>query len=266
MKKKLCIVTLLIMLAIANIMGAVNAASAGVVVNPSTSEAKKDDTISFDIKVSNIDHEEGIIALGGKVDYSDDLEFAGVSNAGNWSTSYNSDNGKFAADRSDRTKNDETVFTINFKVKTGDEETASVNVSGLEASGGDGTIKISDASAAVKLNKKDDKPENENKTENKTENTTKPANNSTSTNTNTNKNTNKATNTNKAENTNTNKATNTAASSTNKTNSISVNNKETKAVGDIPKAGVNAPVVMILIFATIGVALVVYVKYRKLDK
>ncbi len=269
MKKKLCIVTLLVILAIASIMGTVNAANAKVSISSSKSECKKDDEITFEVKVSNIDNEQGIIALGGTINYNkDELEFVKVTNSGNWSASYNSDNGKFVADRSDRTKEDETVFNVIFKVKVEDEKSVDVKLSDLEASGGDGAIKISDANATITVkgknsdqnneqgntaqDKNEAKPENTEKPSNKANNTSKP------TNTNTNKNTDKNTNTNKA--TNTNKTTNSTS------NSISIDNKETKSVGDIPKAGVNTPVVIVLIFITIGVALVIYIKYKKLDK
>ena len=150
--KKMCIVSVLIILSIVSIVGTVYAASAEVTMKSSENECKKEEEVTFEVKLSNIDNEKGIIALGGTIVYNkDELEFKGISNARNWSTSYNSDNGKFIADRSDRTKESETVFNITFKVIAEGKNNVNVTLSDLEASCGDGAIKISDTSASVDI-------------------------------------------------------------------------------------------------------------------
>jgi len=167
--KKIYIVSILIILSIVSIVGTVYAASAVVTMKSSTKECKKGEEVTFEVKLSNIDNEKGIIALGGTIVYNkNELEFKKISNAENWSTSYNSDNGTFAADRSDRTKEAETVFNITFKVIAKEKNNVNVTLSNLEASGGDGAIKISDTSASVNIKTTEQKPENTTKPESNT--------------------------------------------------------------------------------------------------
>lgn len=228
--KKICIVSVLTILAIVSIVGTVYAASAGVTMKSSLNECKKGEEVTFEVKLSNIDSEKGIIALGGTILYNkDELEFKGISNAGNWSTSYNSDNGMFIADRSDRTKESETVFNITFKAIAEGKNNVNVTLSNLEASGGDGAIKISDVSASVDIKIAEQKPEN----------TAKPTN-----------------NTEKGENTITGNST-----------SLDKNN-ENMASGSLPQTGSGMgtpiiPIIMVLIFLAIIGSLSTYLKLSK---
>ncbi len=174
--KKICIITVLTILSIVSTVGTVYAASAGVTMKSSLNECKKGEEVTFEVKLSNIDNEKGIIALGGTIVYNkNELEFKRISNAENWSTSYNSENGKFIADRSDRTKEAETVFNITFKAIAKEKNNVNVTLSNLEASGGNGAIKISDASALVDIKATEQKPEKLEDTA-KPENTTMPEN------------------------------------------------------------------------------------------
>lgn len=69
--------------------------------------------------MSNLKSGNGIVALGGTLDYNQNaLTFVSMSGEGAWSSPmYNSANGKFTALRSDLGKSDEVVFKIKFKVK-----------------------------------------------------------------------------------------------------------------------------------------------------
>ncbi len=256
--KKICIVSVLIILSIVSIVGTVYAASAEVTMKSSVSECKKEEEVTFEVKLSNINNEKGIIALGGTIVYNkNELEFKGISNAENWSTSYNSDNGKFAADRSDRTKESETVFNITFKAIAEEKNNVNVTLSDLEASGGDGAIKISDASASINIKGTEQKPANTAKPENiaKPENTSKPANTA-----------NPVNNTAKGENDNTNKNTNTKNLVG---NTIPLDkNSENLASGSIPKAGnrMSTAIIIGLIFLAIAGSLSIYLKFSKLGK
>ncbi len=234
--KKVCIISLII-LSIVSIVGTAYAASAKVTMKSSVNECKKEEEVTFEVKLSNIDNEKGIIALGGTLVYNkDELEFKGISNAGNWSTSYNSDNGTFAADRSDRTKEAETVFNITFKAIAEEKNNVNVTLSDLEASGGDGAIKISDASASVNIKATEQKPGNTAKPEN----TDKPEN-------------------------------NTAKEENNKNlvgSTSSDKNSENKASGSLPNAGsrMSTPIIMGLIILAIVSSVSTYLKLSKLDK
>jgi len=234
--KKICIVSVLIILSIVSIVGTVYAASAEVTMKSSVKECKKEEEVTFEVKLSNIDSEKGIIALGGTILYNkDELEFKGISNARNWSASYNSDTGKFIADRSDRTKESETVFTITFKAIAEEKNNVNVTLSDLEASGGDGAIKIYNASASVDIKSTEQKPENTDKPTNNTE---------------------------KGENENTNTG--------NSTSSLD-KNSENMASGSIPQTGSRIgtpiiPIIMVFIFLAIVASLSTYLKLSKLNK
>lgn len=86
-------------------------------------EFNKDDEFTVDINVSNIQSEQGIISLGATLEYDkESLELVKIEGKNGWETptdgtSYNANNGKIAITRSGFCKNDETVFTLTFKVK-----------------------------------------------------------------------------------------------------------------------------------------------------
>ncbi len=228
--KKICIITILTILSIVSTVGTVYAASAGVTMKSSLNECKKGEEVTFEVKLSNIDNEKGIIALGGTIVYNkNELEFKRISNAENWSTSYNSENGKFIADRSGRTKEAETVFNITFKAIAKEKNNVNVTLSNLEASGGNGAIKISDASALVDIKATEQKPEDTAKPENTTmpENTVKPEN----------------------------------------TASLD-KNSENMASGSIPQtgSGMSTPIIIGLIFLVIVSCLSIYLKSSKSNK
>jgi len=264
--KKICIISVLIILSIVSIVGTVYAASAKVTMKSSVTNCKKDEVVTFEVKLSNIDSEKGIIALGGTIVYNkNELEFKGISNAGNWSTSYNSDNGRFIADRSDRTKESETVFNITFKAIAKEKNNVNVILSDLEASGGNGAIKVSNASASIDIKSTEQKPEDTTKPDDtdKPEDTTNPENTVKPEDTTKPENTAKPENTTKPENTanpeNTAKPENTATLD---------KNSENKASGIIPKAGsrMSTPIIIGLIFLAIVASLLIYLKYSKLHK
>jgi len=285
--KKVCIISVLIILSIVSIVGTAYAASAKVTMKSSVNECKKDEVVTFEVRLSNIDSEKGIIALGGTLVYNkDELEFKGISNAENWSTSYNSNNGKFIADRSDRTKDSEAVFNINFKVIAEEKNNVNVTLSDLEASGGNGAIKISDASASVDIKATEQKPENTDNPENidtpdntdTPENTDKPENPVKPEGTVKPTNTANPESTTKPENIDT-PANNTVEEeneNTNTTNLVGDNttsldkNSENIATSSIPKAGstMSTPIIIGLIFLTIVgfLSIYLYLKFSKSNK
>ena len=106
------------------IMGNVYAAiSCKVNMQAAKTEVSKNEEFTVDINLSNIQSERGIISLGATLEYDkDSLTLVKMEGKNGWETpaegtSYNNANGKLAITRAGLGKNDETVFTITFKVK-----------------------------------------------------------------------------------------------------------------------------------------------------
>lgn len=89
------------------------------ITNVTTSlEVKQGEELKVTIGISNIQGENGVLILGGRIEYDKNVLTLTERNAeGAWSLSYNKSNGKFVADRNDGfAKTNENVFTLTFKV------------------------------------------------------------------------------------------------------------------------------------------------------
>lgn len=83
-----------------------------------SSEVNQGEEFKVTIGISNIQGENGVLILGGRIEYDKSVLTLTEKNAeGDWSLSYNKSNGKFVADRNDGfAKANENVFTLIFKV------------------------------------------------------------------------------------------------------------------------------------------------------
>lgn len=179
----------LILLMTVFIMGNVYAAlSCQMEVKASKTEVSKNEEFTVDINISNIQSDKGVISLGGTLEYDkDSLELVGMEGKNGWETpidgvSFNKDNGKIAITRNGLGKNNETVFTIKFKVKEGSKKNLTVTLKDITVADGTSPAKISVAD--TKITVKDgsqnpvSEPDNKNtNTQNKTNNTNIVANN-----------------------------------------------------------------------------------------
>lgn len=188
MKKivKLSLILLSAMCIMGNVYGAFS--SNVDIIIPKT-EYSKNDQFTVDIKLSNVQSDRGIIALGGTLEYDkQSLTLVKMEEKGEWSKpSYNEENGKFVMDRGSVTKSDETVFTITFKVKEGSKRNLKIALKDISISDGDATNKINfvEKDITIKEGATDTKPGTDNPDTNKVPDTNKNPNNNVSGNTST---------------------------------------------------------------------------------
>lgn len=108
----------------------------------------KNDEFSVDINLSNIQTEQGVISLGATLEYDNEsLEIVKIEGKNGWETptdgtSYNSKNGKIAITRSGFCKDDETVFTITFKVKEESKKNLIIILRNITVADGTKPVKI----------------------------------------------------------------------------------------------------------------------------
>lgn len=89
-------------------------------------EVTIEDEVTVTLSISNIQGENGILVLGGVLEYDKNyLTLTGRSAGDMWSLSYNSTTGQFVADRDGFAKSNENVVTFKFKaIKTGNTNIA----------------------------------------------------------------------------------------------------------------------------------------------
>lgn len=229
-------------------------------LNTEKSEYSKDEQVSVEVKLCNLNADNGIIAFVGELEYDkNNLEYLGMEGKNGWATpSYNEANGKFVSDRNTYSENNEVMFQINFKVKSESAENVKIAVKNIEISNGTyGTFKDATTNITIKINS--------NTQEDNTNTNTQDTNTNTQdTNTNT-----QDTNTN-SQNTSTNANTQTSSNLTSKANTTIKSNTSTssnnKSPIKLPYAGNTNVFVIILLILFIVSALIYYVKYVRVKK
>lgn len=231
------------------------------------SEYKPGDDVVVDVKLTNIDAGDGVNALIATLEYdTNSLTYVSMQGQNTWKPTYNAANGKVIIEIDAPVATPQTILTINFKVKEQSAKNPTITMKDISTSGGiaTGDIAVANISKTITVNTP-----------------TPPANNTTNTNTNTNttptNNTVPNTNTiitptnNAVSNTNTNAGTSTNQNKTPSTNSTIVattsnSTPQTDSVktGILPKTGATRIGLAILLIA-VGVAVVFYIKMKKLD-
>lgn len=215
-------------------IGNVYAALSGrVSLEATKTEVEKDEEFIIDVKLCDIQSEVGIISLGGTLEYDkDSLTLLGMQGQNNWDTpvdkfSYNPENGKLVVAKNGLAKEDETVFTIKFKVKDTSKTETNITLKDITVADGTEPADINIATRKVVL-KKGTQGGNQ-----------QPEQNTITNNTTTNSNTNSQTTTNKVSDTTTKNET-------------------------LPKTGTKS-VILITVIGIIIIAIVIsYVNYRKI--
>lgn len=235
--KKLSFISLFIVLAITILTVVAYASTSGKMeLSADKSEYNKDNEVVVEVKIAELESDTGIIGLGGVIEYNKDvLDFVKIEGIGDWSKpTFNEVNGKWITDRGDLTKNTESVFKITFKVKADADQSTEIKVSSVETSGGEGAYNLDDASKSITIKKKSNGNSNNNNNNNNNGGSQSNGGGSSIT-----------------------------ATTTNTAISLDKNVNKT-ATGSIPKAGLPAPIIMILIVGATGAAFVFYIKFEKI--
>lgn len=245
MKKKSLVITLIIVLVICSLINSVSALSFTATMTPSSTTVPESTEFTITVKVSNIDAgANGINSLAGYLKYDtavfETVSSTSIDQLNSWQPSYNSENGKLTLVKSSFVKEEEEVFQITFKTKSGvTGKSGAISFSNIVASNSEGDISAADISTTITVG-------------------TAGAN----TNTNTNSAQNPLTinvNTNTNRNTNTNVVNPTVNNQGNNTNQVPTNTADE----EMPYTGAE-DVAMRAIFVVLVVAAVSYFKYESM--
>ena len=116
----------------------------------SKSQLKKGEEFTVDVNIANIQSQRGVISLSGILEYDkDSLQVLKLEGKNGWESpknesSYNEDNGKFAIVRDAVSKNNETIFTISFKVLDSAKENLDIKISDIGIADGDVLFRIAE--------------------------------------------------------------------------------------------------------------------------
>lgn len=144
--KKIVSLTLILVVMMTLVSNVYAASSYKVSLEPSKTEVSKGEQFTVDVKISEIQDEKGIIALGATLEYDEtSLELVEMQGVGKWSNpTYNELNGEFATDRNGTTIGNETVFRLTFKVTNSSKSNFEISLKNIVASNGDIDIKAED--------------------------------------------------------------------------------------------------------------------------
>lgn len=260
MKRKLLLITLIILLVICELTSIVSASSFTATMTASSTTVPESTELTVTIKVSNIDAgDKGINSISGILSYDnavfETLTTASIDSLNEWVATYSPDSGKFTLYKNTWVKNDEEVAQITLKTKKGTSgKSGEITCTSIEAANSESQISASDISTMITVGT----PSSSDGTGNTSTNTNTPQQIPTNTSrNNTTNNTNR--NTNVANNTNTNRNTNNAQSSYVNTN---VN---TTSEDDIPYTGTSDNI-MRAIFVVLVIAGISYFKYESIKE
>lgn len=159
--KKIVILSLILLTTISMVINVYATSTFEMSLQPSKKELDKGEEFTVDVKISNIQMDKGIVAIGGKIEYDrDSLELVKLDAQDKWARpSYNENNGKFATDRDDYGTGDEVIFKITFKVKEQSKENLTITVSEIAGSNGKDEVKLNNIKTDISLKKVDPKPD-----------------------------------------------------------------------------------------------------------
>ena len=260
MKRKILLISLVIMLVIALLINTVNAASFIATMTASKTTVAESTEFTVTIKVSNIDAgTNGINSISGIFSYDskifEAITSSSISGLNGWQPSYFPDTGKIVLLKTSFTKNDEDVLQVTLKTKASTSgKSGVVSFKSVTAANSDTDIQASDISTTITVGNASTSIGEGNTSTNtntpQTINTSRPV-------TNTNVNTNTKTNTNVVNNTITSSTVNTTKSNN------SANNVVVKTGSDIPYTGTSDNI-MIAIFVVLAIAGISYFKYESI--
>jgi len=265
MKRITRILSLILFITIIMMGNAYAALDCKVDLAAAKSEISKNETFTVDVNLSDVQSENGIISLGGTLEYDkNSLELEKMEGKNGWETpsngiSFNESNGKIAITRNALGKDDETIFTITFKVKEETQPNLVITFKDITVADGDKPVKLSVASEDIKVKDVSQKPS----TPTEPDNPNKPVEPSKpNTNTTINANTNS---TNTTQNGNSNPISNLTISSSSSQNQNSINKSNTVTAGSLPHTGNNNSILLVVIGIIVFASAVFLIK-MKADK
>lgn len=146
--KKTLLFSLIVIITICIMGNSYATPNCNIQIQASKIEVKKNEEFTVNVNISNIQSERGIISMGGTLEYDkDSLGIVKIEGKNGWETptdgaSYNAANGKIAITRSGLGKNDETIFTVTFKVKETSKQNLLVGMKDISVADGTKPIKI----------------------------------------------------------------------------------------------------------------------------
>lgn len=244
--KKISLISIFVILAITMLTVVAYADTTGKMeVVADKTEYKNGDQVVVEVKISELESDTGIIGLGGTIEYDKNtLDFEKIEGSGEWGKpTFNEVNGKWISDRSDLTKDKETVFKATFKVKEDADKKVEIKVKEVETSGGAGAFSLSEASTSIDI-KKSSSGNGGNNGNNGNGGSGNSGSGSSSS------------------------GSGTSLTATNTTNStISLDKNVNKTASEnLPKAGLPAPIVIVLMSGAIVLAFVFYIKFEKVSR
>lgn len=146
----------LVLLVLVSIMGSnVHAANESVNLQTSKNEYKKGDSFTVDVVLSGITTNKGAAGLIATLEYDKDsleLDVNNIKGQNSWADpNFNEENGMLITDKGKNVTGDETVLTLNFKVKENAKSNFIINLKDISVSGGEGEINISNASKTITI-------------------------------------------------------------------------------------------------------------------
>lgn len=241
------------------------------------------DTVTFIVKISNIDKDHGVGAISGKIEYDQSvfelIKTANIASGEGWGsisfndTEGNSQYGSFVTERAsgDIVTDDNELMKITAKVKSNATlGSTTIKITNLSASDGNDDLLTEDAPLTVTVKNTSNNNTNNNNTINNDTNNNNTNNNNTNNNNASNNNTNNNNiDNNNTNNNNINNNTNNNNINNDNTNNNNANNNNDNKKGDtsantnIPYAGIENYIVPTILIIC-GIALVFYVRYKKI--
>lgn len=156
MKKlmKLSLILLIVMYSFTGIAYA--ATSCNVTINASKTEVSKGEEFTVEVNLTDMQSDLGIISLGATLEYDQEsLELIEMQGKNGWESptgmNYNKTNGKIVITRNEPGKNNETIFTIKFKVKDNSKQEPVITVKDITVGDGDKPVTVVQASKKMAL-------------------------------------------------------------------------------------------------------------------
>lgn len=142
---KLSLILILIIICFAGAVFAVTS-SCNITLETAKTEYSKDEEITVDVKISNIQSDRGFIALEANLDKGG-LTLVDMEGQNKWPTpikdlSYNESTGKIVIDKNGLAKSDEIILKLKFKANENTKQNATVALKDIRVSDGTGSVKI----------------------------------------------------------------------------------------------------------------------------
>jgi hypothetical protein len=263
MKRKVCILLLIMMLIITSLAVRVNADSFNTTLTASKSSVEAGSELTITVKVSNLDvGDNGINSFSAYLSYDMDmfesLSSSSVDGLGKWTAAYAPGTGKMTLQNSSFVNNDEEILQITLKTKSGLAEgtQGEVKLSNILASNSATEISCQAVSTTITIGEEASSTGNVTNiiSTNTTNNTSNGINVITPVN-NTIKN-----------NTSNNTANNVANSANNTSNSVIIGSTNTVEDDDMPYTGSESSALSRIIIGVVLISLVSYIKIERMKE